>query len=1044
MASRLIATPFGAPASTALVDAVGHLKGDDALAPVVVIVPTERIGVAARRGLARAGVAGRRGVAGITVMTLARLAESIATPELAAGGRRPVTDAVLVSALDRLLHEAPGRFADVAEHPETSRSLARAHNELRTLPTPAVGRVAATSTVPADVVRLHHATTDLLARSHYDQVDLLTTAAGLLRDGRATLAPAVLYLPGEPDPPRRAFVQALAARTSLTAIVGVSGAEAPDRRVLAAWTSLLGEPDVELSLDAPTGDRVIAATDADDEVRAVVRDVLARLADGTPGHRVAVLYGSRDPYARLLAEHFGAAGVTVNGRGVRPASERILGRALRRLLALPGLGFRRDAVMALLTDAPLHWDGERTHPTRWERLSRKAGVVRGPDWSTRLGELAATSRTAADDARAEPDAPPDAGERDDENAAEAEALAAFVTGVQGRLAQAEAASTWAELADTVHGLWTDLLGGEPPRWLPEEELRVGDTIEGVLRSLPALDSLDAPVSLTALRELVELEMDSDLDRVGRAGVGVHVGPVRDGVGHDLDAIYLVGLAEGLFPPRPAEDPLLPDAARERTDGVLATLTQRVDDEHRQFLAAMAAAPAGTAEQPRRVLSFPRGDLRRGGVHLPSRWLVPTLARIGDDPQLVATRWEDAVRPTSVDVLPSHTAALLASRVPGTDQEWRQRAHAAHAAVTAVPLLDRARRMRRARRDPVLTEFDGLVGPARLLAERTSGVLSPTSLETWYACPHRYLLQYVLGVRPVEDPEEIIQISALDKGDVMHRVLDRFVREALDAGRVPADGAPWTDDDRARLERIVEQEFTAEAGSGRVGLAAMWDATSRGMKEDLRQLVPHDDERRAATRLTPLASEQAFGRAGEADVEVPLPDGRSLRIRGSIDRVDEGPDGLVVLDYKTGSARRYADLNPANPTDHGRYLQLGLYAVAARRLLGRPDEPVWVGYWFITRRERYAVIGYPVTDETAAATAEVLGVAVDGIRAGLFPPRPTEHSHGYDCWACNPDGLGERTTVARFEALLADPGLAGYAGVLTGATGAVAADEGEPA
>jgi len=1044
MAGRLIITSFGRPAAASLVQVVGQLKGEDALAPVVVVVPTDRVGVAARRGLARAGVASRQGVAGITVLTLRRLAETLATSELTADGRRPVTRAVLVSALDRLLHESPNLFAPVADHPETARSLARTHGELRLLPVPDVARVAATSTVPADVVRMHHATTDLLRLHYYDQVDLLEVAARLLDDGQVSVPPVVLYLPGEPDPPLRSFARALANRTDVTAIVGISGATESDGRVVTSWRTLLGEPDGEVHVDPPVGDRVVAATDADDEVRAVVRDIVARLAAGTPGHRIAALYGSRDPYARLLAEHLAAAGVTVNGRGVRPASERILGRALRRLLALPALDFRRDAVMALVTDAPIHWDGERTHPTRWERISREAGVVRGEDWEVRLREFARRRRMAAEDARTGPDADPVVAERDLEQASDADALAAFVAGVRGRLDAAESAQTWVDLAEIVQRLWQDLIGRDGPRWLPEEELRVADTIEGVLRSLPALDSLGAPVSLIALRELVELEMDSDLDRVGRAGVGVHIGPVRDGVGHDLDTVYLVGLAEGLFPPRPAEDPLLPDAARIHTNGVLPTLTQRVEDQHRQFLAALAAAPAGTPENPRRILTFPRGDLRRGGGRLPSRWLVPTLAGIGEDPNLVATRWEDAIRPPAVDVLLSHSAALLEAPTPATDQEWRQRAHAADVIRAPEPLVERAREMRRARRLPAFTRFDGLVGAREFLQGRISGVLSPTSLEAWYSCPHRYLLQHVLGVRQVEDPEEIIQISALDKGGVMHRVLERFVDEALREGRVPEHGQPWSDDDRARMERLIEEEFTAEARSGRVGLASMWDAASRGMREDLRQLVPQDDKRRAEAGLTPAKAEMPFGRDGVPPVEIGLGNGRTLRIRGSIDRVDEGPEGLVVLDYKTGGPQKYKNLDPTNPTDHGRYLQLGLYAEAARRLLGRPGAPVWAGYWFVTRRAKYERKGFPVTAATAAATTEVLSVAVAGIEGGLFPPRPKDHSKGYDCWACNPDGLGERTSVDRFETLLEAPELGGYAGVITGETGGVPADDGEPA
>lgn len=1020
---------------TALAGEVARAKPGDPLAPVVVVVPTDRLGVAARRGLARRGVGGHAGVAGITVVTLRRLAESIATSTLTARGRMPVTRAVLVSALDRLLAEDPGLFREVADHPETPRALAQAHDHLRLLAPSVVSRLGATSTVAADVARLHRATTGLLAPTHYDEVDLLTTAAALVRAGETQLPTVLLFLPDAPDPIQAAFVTALAAATQVTAIIGVSGAVA-DGPVIDAWEGLLGAAIGPVIPDAPVADAVIGATDPDDEVRSVVRDVVARLSRGTPGHRMAVLYGSRDPYARLLAEHLAHAGVTYNGRGVRPAGERILGRALRRVLALPSVDFRRDEVLALLADAPVRWNGRRASSTRWERLSREAGVVRGGDWATRLAALAARRRAVAAAARAVPDAAAGAGEWDEQAAVDAEALSDFVGDLTGRLAALAAASSWTDAANTLGALWVDVLGGDDLNHLPDEERRSADLIDRIIRSLPSLDALGVTASLAALRELIELELDADLDRVGRAGVGVHVGPVSDGVGQDLDVVYIVGLAEGLFPPRPVDDPLLPDAARALTAGVLPTLRERVAREHRQFLAALACAPPGTPDEPRRVLTFPRGDLRRGGLRVPSRWLVPTLARLRGIDDLVATEWEPTTPTPGLCVEPSYTSAVTTAAIPGSDQEWRQRAHAAGAAVAADPVALRAQQMRAARRGDAWTRFDGLVGAKPYLAAQTSGVLSPTSLETWFTCPHQYLVKHVLGVREVEDPEEIVQIDPRTRGDVIHRVLDRFVQEALDAGAQPQAGAPWPAGDAERLAGIMDEEFAAEEGCGRVGLPRIWAATSRGMREDLRQFLASDSTRRARGRLTPLACELTFGRNAQPAVDVALGDGRTLRIRGSVDRVDEGPAGLVVVDYKTGRSEGYKKIDPTNPTDHGRYLQLPLYATAARQLLGRPDAAVDVAYWFVTRGQRFEYVGYTVDERTTRATQAVLRVALDGIAGGLFPPRPKSHSKGYPCPFCDPDDLGERTTVERFETLLGSDLLADYAGVIVGDTGKV--------
>ena len=78
-------------------------------------------------------------------------------------------------------------------------------------------------------------------------------------------------------------------------------------------------------------------------------------------------------------------------------------------------------------------------------------------------------------------------------------------------------------------------------------------------------------------------------------------------------------------------------------------------------------------------------------------------------------------------------------------------------------------------------------------------------------------------------------------------------------------------------------------------------------------------------------EVSFGDAGQPDVVVPLPEGRAVRFRGRIDRVDRSPDGrtVVVYDYKTGNPARAASLRDY-PVLAGQRLQLPVYAHAARR------------------------------------------------------------------------------------------------------------------
>ena len=100
-ADRAEAGPYGPQAARALRAAVVTAKAGDPLAPVTVVVPTNYVGVAARR-LLGSGALGRvteggDGVAGVTFLTAFRLAELLGAPKLAAAHRRPVSIPVLAA-----------------------------------------------------------------------------------------------------------------------------------------------------------------------------------------------------------------------------------------------------------------------------------------------------------------------------------------------------------------------------------------------------------------------------------------------------------------------------------------------------------------------------------------------------------------------------------------------------------------------------------------------------------------------------------------------------------------------------------------------------------------------------------------------------------------------------------------------------------------------------------------------------------------------------------------------------------------------------------
>jgi hypothetical protein len=99
-----------------------------------------------------------------------------------------------------------------------------------------------------------------------------------------------------------------------------------------------------------------------------------------------------------------------------------------------------------------------------------------------------------------------------------------------------------------------------------------------------------------------------------------VGHVSVAPGLVFDRLVMLGMSEGRFPPRRLEDSLLPDVERQAAGGHLRLRTQRVHDDRRHLLAAIAGAQHA-------VLCQPRGDLRRSTDQPASRWLLADAARL---------------------------------------------------------------------------------------------------------------------------------------------------------------------------------------------------------------------------------------------------------------------------------------------------------------------------------------------------------------------------------------------------------------------------------
>jgi RecB family exonuclease len=993
-------------AHTALAEAVAAAKGGEVLRPVTVLVPTNAAGVIARRTLGRLG-----GVAAVDFLTLSRLAERLAGPALRAEQRLPVSTAVVDLAVRWVLRTTPTQFDAVAEHPSTVVALRDLYRELRLAGSPAIGRLAQASRRGHEVARVCTLVADRLAPAWYDEGDLLTHAVAAVRGAvEPALARAVLFLPQSLGPLELDLVHALGEQASVRAVLGFTGNATADNDIadIAAGLSSRDVTAVAASCAATT--EIVSVTDADEEVRHAVREVVEAARRGTALARIAILWPTDRPYARLVEHHLGVAGIAWNGRPGTKVSERVVPRFLLDVLDVDRRGLRRRDLFNLLADVPVRDRAGRPLPVAaWERASRDAGVVKDEQWVPRLQSYAAWQRRAAADRHGD-DEPSLETPTTSPAADAAESLAAFVADLRDDLGRPGATRTWSAWADWAVAQINDRLGPATLQHLDDAEFQAWEHTIRVLDRLRHLDSVGAPATRSEFRSVFAGEFDVAPGRLGRIGAGVTIGSLAGSVGLVADLVIVLGAADGLMPSPPSVDPLIADSDR-RAAG-LAISDSVAGRMHRQLLGLLDSVP-------RVVVTTPRGDLRTATVRQPSRWLAAALGEL--TPNTVA----------------SYASGLLRTPFPAHAGEHRLRRHSAEV-LTSGPewlaslsapegdvVLARSLTLRAARRSNRLTEFDGDLSAAGV--PRLTRPVSPTQLQAWAGCPHAYFVQYVLGVRAVEEPGDEIAITPIDKGNVLHAVLDRFHREVI-AGQLPQpDERGWAAVHRTRLIELFTETAARYEHSGRTGRAAYWEIDRQRLRNELMFWFDKDSQHVAARGARVIASEQRFGLDG--DVTVTLADGRQLAVYGSVDRIDRTSTGLVVTDHKVGSTKAYSKIERADPTSGGTRFQLPAYAAAASVIAAGPGrlpglEPVRAEYSFFHKGD-YQRIGYDVDAEVWAQVAADLQHVVSGVEAGWFPATAIKPQYQFriDCQYCEPDSLGTAERYSEWERKRLDPRLA---------------------
>jgi RecB family exonuclease len=692
-----------------------------------------------------------------------------------------------------------------------------------------------------------------------------------------------------------------------------------------------------------------------------------------------------------------AAGLPAFRLGGRPLADTLAGRALLGLLNLQRQQFSRPAVMTWLSSLPHHGDGPSL--AQWDRISRDAGVLRGVEqWRHRLEHKLAEHRLTLEELQAQ-----DAEEKLPRQRflrGEIHAIEQMIRQISdmAERTRPRGEQSWSRLADWALQLRERFVR---PAGLGSEDRDDIAAIDQVIESLRAAGSIDPEITVERFVETLEEALRAKRRNAGRPGDGVVTGLLADAAGMTFDAVFVVGMNERAFPSPPAIDPIFPFEAGEDP---LGRSGRRLSRERAAYLAAIRSAR-------RVVLSFATFDGESRPAY-PSRWLLDEVESVAGEsvgPSEMRTLAPSSKRPW-LTAPPSAEAAVLEHGPVLNLAERRVReallAFRARAPLSTIALarrddlpLGRALEATGARRSTVFTAFDGNVkevaaGSAALATPLSSlHPISASGVEDWAECPFRFFLARVLEVEGTKRPEdeEHWAVSAMDKGSLIHRVIERFMRELGDTGR-PSPADEYNPADHARIEAIAREEFAELEQRGLTGYRLAWLNEQSAILQDLHTFLDKDAEFRRSAGWRPAHFEQRFGFEGDwPPATVTVPSGEQALLRGLIDRLDFGPAGAYITDYKTGGADVAADF-AADPVVGGRKVQLAVYSLAVRRRFqetGEPAVPVTAAYWFISSKGGFRRIELTDSARSDRRLVEVVSVVKRALQEGAFPQVPGE-------------------------------------------------------
>ncbi len=931
------------------------------------------------------------GLLGVHRFTLTQFAASVAARSLAEAGLSMVTGLGLEALAARAVFElnSSGRlsyFGPVAATPGFARVLAATLLELRSqgVKTAELERVGKPG---LDLSRLgSFCKNELATRSLADLPLLFGFAAEASH--RLLGLPVICIDPEIPHACEERFLASVVGQAPEALAIHLSDDHSAYGRIFGVQSETVAESSGNTSLDsarqwlfsprAPevrTADQSVqffSAAGEGMECVEIARRIVALAETGAAFDEVAVVL--RDPrrYQALVEEALRRAAIPAyfSQGASRPDPA---GRAFLALLACAAEGcsasrFAEYLSLAQVPDGPEMLAG-------WEKLLVDAAVIGGPArWERRLRGLQEEFRTRLAGAQDSTEK-----ERIERRIAQLDHLEIFALPLIARLDALPRRASW--------GLWLEKLNE-----LADSSLRSPTSVLSVLEELEPMTEV-GPVETNEVYGVLEDRLRFlQVEPEGRRYGSVFVCSIEEVRGRQFPFIFLPGLAEGVFPRRSLENPLLLDRYRIELNAGLLLKDDSVTRERLLLIGAVASASRQL------TVSYPSMDTTLSRPRVPSFYALEIVRAVeGKLPDLAAFKKRTAAAahtrlswpaPEDPQAAIDDAEYDLASLRPAIEGKRGAKSSARYLMEVNVHLA-RSLRARGRRWRPGWFDADGLVDLDSKALETlrqhslTRRSYSPSALQQFAVCPYRFALRAIFNLSPREDSVALEQLDPLTRGALFHRAQFEYFR-----------GSERTLETADRVFSRVAAEYAERLAPA---IARVWSAEIEDLRTDfrawIREVAEHDSD------WSPVHFEFGFGLqndprqprdpASTAESAV-IFDG--YRVRGSMDLVEQHrPSGaLRVVDHKTGKP---PDKPPVS-VGQGTVLQPLLYALAGEALWGKPVESGRLFY--CTQRGGYQRIDIAATPQARDRLHQVLRTIEDAIQTGFLPAAPSKDA----CVTCD--------------------------------------------